>query len=250
MFTLAENMGLSGASFGLGACGGERAERERRSHHRNHLRDSAIPQAQKKLFDLENGSQQQLYVTLNQHIDALNKEISQLEADKVKAMQLRDMWRDNPEVAAATGLSGWFTRIFSCGHYERDIKDINAEIAQLEGRLGNINGELKKVEERLSSQAMERITNAKNKLETKKQQLVAEIGSYNAEIQNLKNARATRIETERLALEQEKQKREQQAAAGNTPAKAGDNTLLIAAVALLGGYLLFSNKKNVVKVKA
>ncbi|MDO5106482.1 hypothetical protein, partial [Capnocytophaga sp.] len=236
-----------------GACGGERAERERKSNERDTLRNS-IPQLRKAISDLENGSQQQSYVTQNQRIENISKEIIQLKADKVKAMQLRDMWRDNPEVAAATGLGSWFGRLWertvSCAHYERDIKDIEREMVSLNHERGRLQSSLEAIEKRLSPEAMQRIANTVNKLETEKQQLVAEIGSYNAEIQNLKNARATRIEAERLALEQEKQKREQQAAAGNTPAKAGDNTLLIAAVALFGGYLLFGNKKNVVKVKA
>lgn len=245
---------------GLGSfwsCTGERAERERRHHHREHLRNNAIPQARQALVALENGPQQKLYVQLNDRLNKLNVDISRLKAEKMQAMRIRDSWRENPEVAAASGL-GLFSFIgktinnaVSCERYVDDIKNINAEIAPLEGELGQINGRLESARERLSAQNMRRIQEAVKGLETEKKQLQAEITSYKAEIEDMKNARNLRIETERLALEQEQKRREQEAQEKARREQEAKNmtTWLYIFGAAVGGWMLLKGNKTVVKVK-
>ena len=248
-----KNTGLNGC-VGLGGCGNHRARAAQAEEHFNAL-PGRIGEIQRKITALETGVLQAEYVSLEELQANRRKRIAELDNEINKATITRDMWLQNPEVAAGSGL-GWFgkkwwNKAFSCDTYTDREKNFKERALPLEKELSAVTERLAVLQTKFSPSNMQLIRAEAQKLEQEVKVREQKLASILAEIENLKATYNARKEAERLALEQQAREAERLKNATKPEASQGNmTTLFVVLVAISVGAYVFKGKDKATKVNA
>ncbi|GET48830.1 hypothetical protein RCZ02_16610 [Capnocytophaga felis] len=247
------NTGLNGC-VGLGGCNNHRARRDRAREHFEAL-PGRIGEVKRKIAALETGTLQAEYVSLEELQANRRKRIAELDNEINKATITRDMWLQNPEVAAGSGL-GWFVKrlwnkAFSCDTYTDGEKEYKERSLPLEKELSAVTERLSVLQTKFSPSNMQLIRAEAQKLEQEVKVREQKLASILSEIENLKATYNARKEAERLALEQQAREAERLKNAPKTEASQGNmTTLLLVLAAISAGAYFFKGKDKPTKVNA
>lgn len=191
----------------VGSCSSERDLRTRTANERNDLRDSQIPSLKKQLEELKKGNPQDQFLKQEKENAILRDKIQTLKHKKHQLELLRDVWAETPDLAVNDARNKEFGLgyryglgiRFTCNDYRNEAYSNQAEISKLNIEKTKLEKEIQEI--KAKKERLPTIVSTKLALLEEAKTIERDMGSLKNEINSLKMARATRLETEKLAAQ-------------------------------------------------